>query len=43
MKNLEMKNPPHLGELIGDTLDEIGVSISATAKGPGIARQQLIT
>jgi addiction module HigA family antidote len=41
MKNLEMKNPPHPGELISDTLDEIGVSISAAAKGLGITRQQL--
>ena len=38
---MEMKNPPHPGELIGDTLDEIGVSISAAAKGLGITRQQL--
>jgi antitoxin HigA-1 len=38
---MEMKNPPHPGELIGDTLDELGVSISAAAKGLGITRQQL--
>jgi antitoxin HigA-1 len=38
---MEMKNPPHPGELIGDTLDELGVSISAAAKGLGISRQQL--
>ena len=36
-----MKNPPHPGELIGDTLEELGVSISAAAKGLGISRQQL--
>jgi addiction module HigA family antidote len=36
-----MKNPPHPGELIGDTLDELGVSISAAARGLGITRQQL--
>jgi antitoxin HigA-1 len=36
-----MTNPPHPGELIGDTLDEIGVSISAAARGLGITRQQL--
>ena len=36
-----MKNPPHPGELIGDTLDELGVSISAAAKGLRISRQQL--
>jgi len=38
---MEMRNPPHPGELIGDTLDELGVSISAAAKGLGISRQQL--
>ena len=38
---MEMKNPPHPGELIGDTLDELGVSVSAAAKGLGITRQQL--
>src|SRR5664279_1488714 len=40
-KNMEMKNPPHPGELIGDTLDELDVSIVAAAKGLGITRQQL--
>jgi addiction module HigA family antidote len=38
---MQMKNPPHPGELIGDTLDELGVSISAAARGLGITRQQL--
>ncbi len=38
---MEMKNPPHPGELIGDSLAEIDVSISAAAKGLGITRQQL--
>jgi antitoxin HigA-1 len=38
---MEMKNPPHPGELIGDALDELGVSISAAAKSLGITRQQL--
>jgi addiction module HigA family antidote len=36
-----MKNPPHPGELLGDTLDEIGVTISAAAEGLGVTRQQL--
>jgi antitoxin HigA-1 len=40
-KSMEMKNPPHPGELIGDTLDELEVSIVAAAKGLGITRQQL--
>ena len=38
---MQMKNPPHPGELIGDNLEELGVSISAAAKGLGITRQQL--
>jgi len=38
---MEMKNPPHPGELIGDSLEELDVSISAAAKGLGITRQQL--
>jgi addiction module HigA family antidote len=38
---MQMKNPPHPGELVGDSLDELGVSISHAAKGLGITRQQL--
>ena len=38
---MEMKNPPHPGELIGDNLAELGVSVSAAARGLGITRQQL--
>lgn len=38
---LPMKNPAHPGELIGEMLAELGVSISAAAKGLGITRQQL--
>ena len=38
---MQMKNPPHPGEMIGDSLDELGVSISGAAKGLGITRQQL--
>ena len=38
---MEMKNPPHPGELIGDGLEELGMSITAAAKGLGITRQQL--
>ena len=37
---LQMKNPPHPGELIGDTLEEFGVKTEA-AKVLGITRQQL--
>ena len=38
---MEMKNPPHPGELIGDTLDELNISVTAAARGLGITRQQL--
>jgi addiction module HigA family antidote len=38
---MEMKNPPHPGELIGDTLDDLKVSVSKAASGLGISRQQL--
>jgi addiction module HigA family antidote len=36
-----MKNPAHPGELIAETLAELGVSVTAAAKGLGITRQQL--
>ena len=35
-----MKNPPHPGEMIGDTLAEAEISIVAAAKGLGVTRQQ---
>jgi addiction module HigA family antidote len=38
---MEMKNPPHPGELIGDNLKELDVSITDAARGLGITRQQL--
>jgi antitoxin HigA-1 len=38
---MEMKNPPHPGELIGDSLHELGISIVDAARGLGITRQQL--
>ncbi len=38
---MSMKNPPHPGEMIGDSIEEIGLSISAAAKGLGVTRQQL--
>ena len=36
-----MKNPAHPGELIGETLAELGVSVSEAARGLGVTRQQL--
>jgi antitoxin HigA-1 len=41
VKKMEMKDPPHPGELIGDNLDELGVSVTAAAEALGITRQQL--
>jgi addiction module HigA family antidote len=38
---MEMKNPPHPGELIGDNLEELRISITNAATGLGITRQQL--
>jgi antitoxin HigA-1 len=38
---MEMKNPSHPGELVGDTLDELKISVTAAARGLGVTRQQL--
>jgi addiction module HigA family antidote len=38
---MDMKNPPHPGEVAGDSLEELGISISEAARGLGITRQQL--
>jgi addiction module HigA family antidote len=38
---LQMKAPPHPGEMVGDTLDELGVTITQAAKVLGVTRQQL--
>jgi len=38
---MDMKNPPHPGQLIGDTLDELEISVSKAARGLGVTRQQL--
>ena len=35
------ENPPHPGELIGDSLGELSVSISEAARVLGVTRQQL--
>jgi antitoxin HigA-1 len=40
-QNMPMKNPPHPGEMIGDTLNELGISISAAARSLGVTRQQI--
>ena len=38
---MQMKNPAHPGELIGDNLDELGVTITVAADALAITRQQL--
>jgi antitoxin HigA-1 len=38
---MDMKNPPHPGELVGDNLEALGVSVTDAAKALGISRQQL--
>ena len=38
---MPMKNPPHPGEMIGDSIEELGVSIVEAAKALGVTRQQL--
>jgi addiction module HigA family antidote len=38
---MEMKNQPHPGELIGDTLDELKISLTEAARGLRVTRQRL--
>jgi addiction module HigA family antidote len=38
---MAMKNPPHPGQTIGDSIEEMGVSVSEAAKALGVTRQQL--
>jgi addiction module HigA family antidote len=38
---MPMKNPPHPGQMIGDSLEEMEISISDAAKALGVTRQQL--
>lgn len=37
---MPMKNPPHPGEMIGDIVADLGLSIVDAAKGLGVTRQQ---
>lgn len=36
-----MKNPPHPGEMLGDIIGEMDLSIVDAARGLGVTRQQL--
>ncbi len=38
---MEMKNPIHPGLLVGECLNDLGLSVIEAAKGLGITRQQL--
>jgi addiction module HigA family antidote len=38
---MPMKNPPRPGEMIGDSLEELGFSVADAAKAIGVTRQQL--
>jgi len=38
---MTMKNPPHPGEIVGDNLAELGVTVKDAAEALGVTRQQL--
>ena len=38
---MKMKAPPHPGELVGDNLAELGVTVKDAADALGVTRQQL--
>jgi addiction module HigA family antidote len=38
---MEMKDPLHPGEVVANSLEELGMSVSAAARGLGTTRQQL--
>lgn len=38
---MRMKNPPHPGHLIKDSIEYLGLSVAEAARGLGITRQQL--
>jgi antitoxin HigA-1 len=38
---MPMKNPPHPGRLVRDSVEELGLSVAEAAKGLGVTRQQL--
>jgi addiction module HigA family antidote len=38
---MPMKNPPYPGEMVGDMIAEMGLTIVDAAKGLGVTRQQL--
>jgi addiction module HigA family antidote len=38
---MRMKNPAHPGELVADSLEELGLSVAEAAKGLGVTRQAL--
>jgi antitoxin HigA-1 len=38
---MKMKNPPHPGEIVADSLAELGVTVKDAADAIGVTRQQL--
>ncbi len=38
---MKMKNPPHLGEIVGDNLEALGETIKGAAEALGVTRQPL--
>ena len=38
---MPMKNPPHPGEMVGNIVEELGLTVVDAAKGLGVTRQQL--
>jgi antitoxin HigA-1 len=38
---MKMKNPPHPGEIVADSIAELGVTIKDAAAALGVTRQQL--
>lgn len=38
---MEMKNPVHPGLLVGECLNDLGLTVAEAAKGLGVTRQQL--
>ena len=38
---MPMKNPPHPGQGLRDDIEALGLSVTATAAGLGVSRQQL--
>lgn len=38
---MPMKNPPHPGRLVKDSIEELGLSVAEAAESQGVTRQQV--